>query len=71
MGGASFVWSKIWKTKEVIKKRFRWVVKDMRDIDVYGDQWLRGKPDFRIEHDHKNSFKSAMVYEFFKYNAKD
>lgn len=33
-GGASFVWSGIWRAKEVLKKGFRCVMGDGKDIEV-------------------------------------
>lgn len=43
---SSSIWTGIWETKEKLKRGFRWVLGDGKDIKIFKDPWLQGKNDF-------------------------
>lgn len=49
--GSSFIWSGIITTKNTLSGSYRWVLGDGKDINAIEDNWLRGKPDFRVNQD--------------------
>ena len=57
-GGASFIWSGIFAAKEELKKGFKWVLGNGRDIHVGTDPWIRGKDDFML--DNGSAFDSNL-----------
>ncbi|XP_074342374.1 putative mitochondrial protein AtMg00310 [Apium graveolens] len=40
---SSFIWTGLWKAKEELGKGLKWVLGDGNDINIFSDQWLRGK----------------------------
>lgn len=67
-GGASFIWSGIFKAKEELKKGFKWILGNGKDISVSSDPWLRGKEDFMI--DNGDDFDVNMkVNQLFRHNS--
>lgn len=48
-GGSSFVWSGIFAAKEELKRGFKWVVGNGRDITVATDPWITGKDGFMVD----------------------
>lgn len=67
-GGSSFIWSGIWAAKEEIKKGFRWVVGNGRDINVVSDPWLINKQDFMIDSGEVDLGSDIRVCHMFKAN---
>lgn len=64
--GSSFVWNGIWEAKEQLKKGFKWILGDGRDIRIFHDPWLRGKTDYRVEDSHLNSIRNESVSCYFR-----
>lgn len=69
--GNSFLWGGIWQAKEILKRGFKWVLGDGRSINIFADQWLRGKANFRVEDQPVNRTRSDKVCEYFRPNTKE
>ncbi|XP_017256042.1 uncharacterized mitochondrial protein AtMg00310-like [Daucus carota subsp. sativus] len=67
---ASFIWKGICEAKEVLAKGFKWVLGDGQSINIFSDQWLRGKADYRVENHHVNSSRNDKVKEYFRPDIK-
>lgn len=48
-GGSSFIWSGICAAKDELKKGFRWVVGNGKDILVGSDPWIIGKENHKLD----------------------
>ncbi|XP_074352652.1 uncharacterized protein LOC141691795 [Apium graveolens] len=46
---ASFIWSVISEYMEEFYRGFKWVLDDGRSINIFTDQWLRGKADYWVD----------------------
>lgn len=55
MQDASFLWMGICEAMDVLCKDFKWVLGDGNNINIFSDQWLRGKVDYRVKNHHVNS----------------
>lgn len=70
-GGSSYTWSSLWEAKESMKPGVRWVLGDGNSISIYGDKWLRGKPNFCVETGYNTAMtRDVKVSEFFLRNCK-
>lgn len=65
---ASFIWTRIYEAKEELCKGFKWVLRDGRSINIFSNQWSKGKNDYKVKNHHVNSNKSDKVYEYFRPN---
>lgn len=70
-GDASYIWSGLWKAKEELCKGYHWVLGDGKEINIFKDPWLRGKPNFCIEDHHLNSVRNNKVCNYFRPNTKE
>ena len=68
--GGSFIWQGICEAKEALHKGFKWVLGNGQDINIFSDQWLRGKNDLCVENHHVNSSRTDKVCEYFRPNIR-
>lgn len=64
-GGVSYIWSGIWKAKEVPKKGFKWVLGDGESIRVFEDPWIRGKENYMVDSMVAGTSSGMKVCELF------
>ncbi|XP_074323028.1 uncharacterized protein LOC141659976 [Apium graveolens] len=69
--GSSFEWNGIWEAKEQLKKGFRWILGDGKDIRIFHDPWLRGKGDYCVEDNHLNGIRNESVSCYFRPQTND
>ncbi|XP_074376703.1 uncharacterized protein LOC141718222 [Apium graveolens] len=63
---ASFIWSGICAAKDEFYRGFKWVLGDGLNIDIFTDQWLRGKSYYKVDTDHTHNTRIDKVCEFFR-----
>lgn len=61
---ASFIWMGF-ESRDELCKVFKWVLGDAHNINIFSDQWLRGKADYRVENHHVNNNRIDKVKEYF------
>lgn len=69
--GSSLIWGGIYEAKEELYSGFKWVVGDGKSINIFKDQLLRGKKDYRIEDHHVNRQRTHKVCGYFRPNTKE
>lgn len=60
----------IWQAKEVLKKGYRWVLGDDKDIKIFEDAWLRGKTKYSIDSNITNRDCIDLACDLFKPGVK-
>ncbi|XP_074348373.1 uncharacterized protein LOC141687107 [Apium graveolens] len=69
--GSNFIWIGIWEAKENLKKGFRWIMGDGKNIKAFRDPWLKDKPDFCVEDGPLNGIKNESVDNYFRPGTKE
>lgn len=59
------MWSGLWQAKEALKKGFKWVLGDGESIKVFGDQWVRGKENYRVDNTGTTTMSGMKACDLF------
>lgn len=69
--GSSIIWTGVWEAKEQIRKGFRWILGDGKEIRAFVDPWLKMKRDYCVEDHHLNDIREERVCNYFRPNTKE
>ncbi|KAL8135927.1 hypothetical protein AgCh_010516 [Apium graveolens] len=67
---ASFIWSGICEARDELSKGYRWILGDGASINVFSDQWLKGKVTLHVEEQYVSSNRFDKVKEYIRPDIK-